>query len=307
MDTQRLEDALSPIADRDLELLLLIRHFEQKLLELFSQGKLNGTTHTCLGQEHVPVALKPLLTERDFIFSNHRGHGHYLARYEDPAGLLAEITGKTGAPCNGVGGSQHIYHEMQYLSTGIQGETLPVAIGVAHHLKRRGDHALALAHIGDGTWGEGTVYEALNMAQLWRLPLVVVVEHNAISQTTPTTLQMAGTIGGRAAGFGIRHLHVTSRDLNTIRAQVAPLLDVVRKESAPLVLEIDVDRLGPHSKGDDGRDPAHIAQLKTRDWYALYGAHDRARWDRLDATARARMDDIAREVEARPLATWTPS
>lgn len=116
--------APSPLADEDLDLLLMIRHFEESLLDLFGQGKLNGTTHTCLGQEYVPVVLRPLLAERDFVFSNHRGHGHYLARFDDPYGLLAEIMGREGAVCHGVGGSQHIYRDT-YLSTGVQGKASP--------------------------------------------------------------------------------------------------------------------------------------------------------------------------------------
>jgi TPP-dependent pyruvate/acetoin dehydrogenase alpha subunit len=96
----------SRLADDDLALLLLIRHFEQAVLDLFGQGKLHGTTHTCLGQEYIPVALAPLLGDRDYVFSNHRGHGHYLARFEDPSGLLAEVMGRDGAVCRGVGGSQ---------------------------------------------------------------------------------------------------------------------------------------------------------------------------------------------------------
>ena len=125
----------SRLADDDLALLLLIRHFEHAVLDLFGQGKLNGTTHTCLGQEYIPVALAPLLDDRDYVFSNHRGHGHYLARFDDPHGLLAEVMGREGAVCHGVGGSQHIYRD-RYLSTGVQGESLPVAAGAALHLKR---------------------------------------------------------------------------------------------------------------------------------------------------------------------------
>ena len=126
---------LSRLPDDELELLLLIRHFELELLDLYGRGELNGTTHTCLGQEYVPVAVSGLLRDGDFVLSNHRGHGHYLARYRDPHGLLAEIMGRDGAICEGVGGSQHIRRD-GYLSTGIQGESLPVAAGIALHLKR---------------------------------------------------------------------------------------------------------------------------------------------------------------------------
>src|SRR5205085_10545173 len=115
----------SPPADADLATMLLIRHFELALLDLFARGELHGTTHTCLGQEYVPVALAPLLTARDYVFSNHRGHGHYIARFGDPDGLLAEIMGRAGGVCHGVGGSQHVFRD-RYLSTGVQGESLPV-------------------------------------------------------------------------------------------------------------------------------------------------------------------------------------
>lgn len=279
------------ITDADLALLLLIRRFEEKLLDLFARGELNGTTHTCLGQEYIPVALRPLLHEADHVFSNHRGHGHYLARYADPAGLLAEIMGREGAVCGGVGGSQHILRD-RYLSTGVQGESLPVAAGVALCLKRREPGRLACVHIGDGTWGEGAVYEALNLAALWRLPLLVVVEHNGIAQSTPTELQLAGTIAGRAQAFGIRHHRTTSLDVTELREEIGPLVELARTE--PVVLEFATHRIGPHSKGDDTRppDPARL------DWLAVYDGQT----DHVDP--RDEIDRIAEEVAARPLARW---
>ena len=129
-------DKIGLFAKEELEKLLLIRNFENALLDLFTEGKLKGTTHTCIGQEYIPVSLSPLIREDDFILSNHRGHGHYLARFGDAEGLLAEIMGKEGAVCNGVGGSQHIYREEGYLSTGIQGESVPVAAGIAFIIKK---------------------------------------------------------------------------------------------------------------------------------------------------------------------------
>jgi pyruvate dehydrogenase E1 component alpha subunit len=294
---------LSRLADDDLELLLLIRHFELSLLDLFDQGRLNGTTHTCLGQEYIPVALRPLLADGDFVFSNHRGHGHYLARYADPAGLLAEIMGRAGAVCHGVGGSQHIFRD-GYCSTGVQGESLPVAAGVALHLERKRAQLLALAYLGDGTWGEGAVYEALNMAQLWRLPLVVVVEHNGIAQSTPTGSQMAGTIGARARAFGVAHRRVTTMDVNTIRGTVGPLVAEVRQRPHPLVLEFDTQRLGPHSKGDDTRPAEVVERARELDWCRRYAARFPGQFTRIDAGQRARLAAVVRDVTARPLSRW---
>ena len=241
------QEALTPVTDNDLELLLTIRMFEQRLLQLFTQNKLRGTTHTCMGQEYVPVAVSALLDAHDHVFSNHRGHGHYLARYRDAYGLLCEITGKRDGICGGVGGSQHIFRE-NYLSTGVQGESVPVACGVALSFKVRGTRGLALAYIGDGTWGEGAVYEGLNMAALWGVPLVIVVENNRIAQTTPIALNMAGTIKARAEAFRADFVRVVDCDINRIREALAPRFDAVRRTNVPLVVEFDTVRLGPHSK-----------------------------------------------------------
>jgi TPP-dependent pyruvate/acetoin dehydrogenase alpha subunit len=290
---------LTRLADEDLRLALFIRHFERKLLDLFGEGRINGTTHTCIGQEYIPVALRPLLRPSDFVFSNHRGHGHYLARYEDARGLLAEIMGRDGAVCDGVGGSQHILRD-RYLSTGVQGQSLPVATGVALSLKRSSPGSLACAYVGDGTWGEGSTYEALNMARLWRLPLVVFVENNGIAQSTPTETQMAGTIGGRCRAFDVRHHRVTSADINLIREEAAPLIRRVRDSPTPLVIEFETQRVGPHSKGDDTRPPETLARVRGRDWCARYAREFPGQFARWDAEARERVDAVAAEVAALP-------
>ncbi|MEV7007971.1 thiamine pyrophosphate-dependent dehydrogenase E1 component subunit alpha [Streptosporangium sp. NPDC051022] len=296
---------LSRLGDDDLKLLLLVRHFELKLLELYGKGELNGTTHTCLGQEYVPVALRPLLGEHDHVFSNHRGHGHYLARFADPHGLLAEIMGREGAVCGGVGGSQHI-HRDRYMSTGVQGESLPVAAGVALHLKRSEPGTLACVYIGDGTWGEGAVYEALNLAALWRLPLLVVVENNGIAQSTPTSSQMAGTVAGRAAAFGVRHHLVVSTDVNEIRASLEiPIAEV--RAGRPLVVEFVTHRLGPHSKGDDTRPPEAMRAARDNDWYDRYAGDHPDQFHRLDGPVRAEVQAVADEVAARPPSRWEAS
>jgi acetoin:2,6-dichlorophenolindophenol oxidoreductase subunit alpha len=288
------EDRPDVIAESDLELLLLIRHFELALLGLYERGELNGTTHTCLGQEYVPVAVSGLLRDDDHVFSNHRGHGHYLARFRDADGLLAEIMGRTGAICGGVGGSQHI-RRPGYLSTGVQGESLPVAVGTALHLTRTAPGALVCAYIGDGTWGEGGVYEALNLAALWRLPLLVVVEHNGIAQSTPTSAQMAGTIAGRAAAFGIGHVGIDTGDIPGIRALLGPMLDDVRA-GQPLVAEFRTHRLGPHSKGDDSRPEWMIREARDHDWYTT-GDGDRFR--ELDAAQQAYVAAVVADVSGR--------
>ncbi|MEW9551698.1 thiamine pyrophosphate-dependent dehydrogenase E1 component subunit alpha [Nonomuraea sp. NPDC050783] len=296
---------LTPPAAADLDRLLLIRHFESALLRLFGDGLLSGTTHTCLGQEHVPVALNPLLREDDFTFSHHRGHGHFLARYGDEAGaLLAEIMGRQGALCDGVGGSQHLYHRT-FMSTGVQGESLPVAVGMALRLRRAGHGALACAYLGDGTWGEGSVYEALNLAALWHAPLLVVVENNGIAQSTPTERGMAGTIAGRVAAFGIPYLRIDSIDLAAVRGELAGPVAAVREGSFPLVVEFVTRRLGPHSKGDDTRGEDELRRARAAGWYERYAAAFPDRFAAADGFWRRYVDDLVAEVSARPPAYWT--
>jgi acetoin:2,6-dichlorophenolindophenol oxidoreductase subunit alpha len=295
--------AASParLPDDDLSRLLMIRHFEQALLDLFAQGKIAGTTHTCLGQEYIPVALAPLIRPA-FVFSNHRGHGHYLSLFDDAEGLLAEITGREGAVCGGRGGSQHLFRE-GFCSTGIQGENVTAALGAALHMRRDGRSGLAVAFTGDGTWGQGVVYEALNMAKLWSLPLLIVVENNGIAQSTPTGQAMAGSVAGRAAAFGVRYTLVESTCVVAIREQLAGPVAQTRGDGGPLVAEFRTHRLGPHSKGDDTRDQAHLAQLREWDWYRRYAASHPGQFQRLDERASAQIAETVKTVLARPLAT----
>jgi acetoin:2,6-dichlorophenolindophenol oxidoreductase subunit alpha len=300
------ETQLSHPQARDLASMLLIRHFERRLLELFAAGMLNGTTHTCLGQEYVPVALEELLREDDHVFGNHRSHGHYLARFDDPVGLLAEIMGRHGAICAGVGGSQHLMRDT-FLSTGVQGQAVPVAVGVALHLRNAGLGQVAVAYIGDGTWGEGAVYEALNIAVLWRLPFVLVVENNAIAMSTATLEHLAGSVAGRAAAFGADYARVDSIDVGAIRRQLAPMLSRVRHGSAPLVVEFMTVRIGPHSKGDDTRTAAELDRARERDWYTLYSHIIPERFAFEDARQRDRVESVVHEVTHRPPTAWEPT
>ena len=290
---------------KDIEKLLLIRVFEETLLDLFKKGLLNGTTHTCIGQEYIPVSLMTSTKKGDFIFSNHRGHGHYLARYMDPAGLLAEIMGREGAICHGVGGSQHLYRDNEFISTGVQGESLPLAAGVAWHFKKEGQDSIAMVFIGDGTWGEGIVYETLNLSKLKGLPLVVIVENNNISQTTPSSLNRAGTIEGRVRGFEIDYLHITSRDVCECRKLTAPAIDKVRQMSNTLVIEFETDRLNSHSTGDDTRSPEFIKQIKNNDWFLVLQHKYPEQFAGILPKVQKMIEDIVQDISSRPFSIWS--
>jgi 2-oxoisovalerate dehydrogenase E1 component len=243
---------------------LLIRRFEEKLLELFAAGELHGTIHTCIGQEWTGIGAAAAAKPGDTLFSNHRCHGHFIAWTGNPVGLLAEIMGREAGVCGGLGGSQHL-HAPGFYSNGIQGGLVPVAAGraLAHKLDRRRN--ICLVFIGDGTLGQGVLYETMNIASKWELPLLVVVENNRISQSTPQVQTLAGSIEGRAAAFDIEYRHADTWAWAAMIDEFQCSADYVRDREKPCLLEIETARLKSHSKGDDTRSPEEIAELENRD------------------------------------------
>lgn len=244
----------------------LIRVVEERLLELFAAGKLSGTTHTCLGQELSAVALAEALDRArgDVIFSNHRCHGHYLAWTDDVEGLIAEVMGKRTGPCAGIGGSQHLCGR-QFFSNGIQGGIVPVAAGIAlgQRLARQG--AVTAVCIGDGTLGEGVVYEVLNLSVRWSLPLLIVLENNGYAQSTAQSETLAGDICARAAAFGMTTLHANTWQPEQLAATLKRAVDQVRQTGSPAFVRVDTYRLAAHSKGDDDRDRTEVDRFAQRD------------------------------------------
>jgi 2-oxoisovalerate dehydrogenase E1 component len=236
---------------------LTIRGVEQTLLNLFSQGKLFGTVHTCIGQEFSGIAIAEALQPGDLIFSNHRCHGHFLARTGNVEGLIAELMGKQSGVCGGRGGSQHLCSEGFY-SNGVQGGIVPVAAGLAFALQLRGLENIAVVFVGDGTLGEGAFYEALNIASKWQLPLFIVLENNLYAQSTSQTQTLAGDICGRAKAFGIETTQGDTWEPFTLIETANDCVEKVRRTRKPHFLQIDTYRLMAHSKGDDSRDKAEV-------------------------------------------------
>ncbi|HEY4109847.1 dehydrogenase E1 component subunit alpha/beta [Puia sp.] len=299
---------------------LRIRKVEEKFLELFSQGKLNGTVHTCVGQEFSALAFAGQLKKKDFIFSNHRCHGHYIAFTGDTRGLLAELLGKRSGTCGGIGSSQHLCHN-NFFSNGIQGGIVPVSAGFALGNKLKGTGAVGVVFIGDGTLGEGTIYETMNIISKWEIPLLIVCENNFYAQSTPQHINLAGDILARAAAFGIR----TDRG-NTwapedlmIRAQEA--IDYVRETSRPGFFLVETYRLNAHSKGDDDRDPAEVEAHREKDFLQVFQGESPAYFqmynDALDVEINTLVEEILQEgdlaaedyYQHQPTVTgeeWTP-
>ena len=205
---------------------ILIRGVEQRLLGLFAEGKLFGTVHTCIGQEWTGIAVAEALIEGDVVFTNHRGHGHFLARTDDRGGLIAEVMGKQSGICGGRGGSQHLSPGcLQQWHSGRHRAGLG---GIALAQKLRGTGRIAVVFIGDGTLGEGATYEALNIASKWQLPLLVVLENNRYAQSTPQSQTLAGEIEARAAAFGIVAERAETWDPETLLSAAERCVAAVR-------------------------------------------------------------------------------
>lgn len=284
--------------DRFYWQMALIRTFEARLLDLFKDNKIFGTTHTSIGQEADAVAVVGALDrERDTIWSNHRCHGHFLAYCGQLEALAAEILGREGGVCRGRGGSQHLsYHHFH--SSGVQGGLVPLALGTA--MADREDGAISTVFLGDGTMGEGVVYEGLNIASLWSLPVLFVVEDNGIAQTTPKELGVSGRIADRAKPFGIRSYHVEDTDAINLHEIAKEAAAYVRGEGKPAWLHIQTVRLGPHSKSDDTRSEDELKELRKRDPMSVLEPRvsDPAR---LRDEAKAAVDDAFEQAERSPM------
>jgi TPP-dependent pyruvate/acetoin dehydrogenase alpha subunit len=281
-----------------------VRRFEETVLENFSKGVFFGTTHTYLGQEANAVGVLHYLEAGDVVFSNHRCHGHFLAYGGDPRRLFAELMGKASGVCGGRGGSQHLQWRNFY-SNGVQGGIVPIATGMALAEKRKKSGAVVVAFLGDGTLGEGVIYEAMNMASLWGTPILYVLENNHIAQTTPIELAVAGDVPTRFAAFGIPARRLDSSDVLEILPVAAELLAEVRRHQAPRALVIDTCRFGPHSKGDDTRSVEAIELMReSRDPITIHAA-------RLEKTQReaieAKIDDEIAQAFQEALADPYPN
>jgi TPP-dependent pyruvate/acetoin dehydrogenase alpha subunit len=240
--------------------MLLIRRFEEHLLEEFSTGKLVGTTHTYIGQEADAAGIFSSMDPDDLVFSNHRCHGHFLAYGGDAYRLAAELMGKSTGLVGGRGGSQHI-HWRNFYSNGIQGGITPIATGMALAEKVKATGKITLVFIGDGTLGEGTLYESLNIAALWKLPILFVLEDNHYAQTTPVSKGVAGSMPGRFASFGIPVWERDSFDVLEIQTSAGEAIHAVRRGDGPTALVLHTNRFSAHSKGDDPRTTEELSAL----------------------------------------------
>lgn len=247
------------------KLLIRIRRFEEALDPLFEQGVISGTFHRCIGQEATAVGVCTQLDQAtDYVVSNHRNHGHYLAFTGDFEGLLEELKGSTDGVSGGRGGSQVIFGD-HFVSNGILGSTISVAAGIALALKRDGTGGCVTCFVGDGALCEGTTYEAMNMASLWSLPILFVVEHNHMAQSAKTRHILAGSIPDRFRALEIETQSIQSTDVFELESVAKTAVASIKTNEKPFALVVDAARLCAHSKGDDPRTDEELDPIRARD------------------------------------------
>jgi TPP-dependent pyruvate/acetoin dehydrogenase alpha subunit len=281
-----------------------IRLFEEQVNELYTRALMPGLAHLYSGEEAVAVGICEALNLDDYITSTHRGHGHCLAKGAVPDRMFAELLGKEAGYCRGKGGSMHIADPAtgNLGANAIVGGSVGIATGAAFASKRLGNGKVAVCFFGEGALGQGSLYEVMNLAQLWKLPVIYVCENNLYNEYTHFSETTAGTILGRAAAFGIQATTVDGQDVRSVNEIATRLVQRARAGEGPAFLQADTYRYSGHHVGDINREYYRSKQeeqlWKTeRDpiklhakWLLARELADEAGLDQITAEARREME-----------------
>jgi acetoin:2,6-dichlorophenolindophenol oxidoreductase subunit alpha len=253
-----------------LRTMLLIRRFEDKVQQLFLQGLIPGTTHLCQGQEAVSVGALSAISPADYLTITYRGHGQALARGVDPETAFAELMGRETGVCKGRGGSMHLTDFSRGLigSFAIVGAGLPVALGAALSAKLRGTTSVALTFFGDGATNIGTFHESLNMASVWKAPVVFICENNLYGEYSPVRATTpVDDLAVRATAYAIPGVTVDGNDVDAVYAATRAAVERARSGDGPTLLECKTYRYSGHSRTDPAkyRQPGELDAWKARD------------------------------------------
>ena len=294
--------------------MLMIRLFEEKVNELYTRALMPGLAHLYNGEEAVAVGICEALRTDDYITSTHRGHGHCIAKGAALDRMFAELLGKEAGYCKGKGGSMHIADP----DTGNLGAnaivcgSAGIATGAALSAKRLKNGRVAVCFIGDGAMGQGLLYEVMNMAALWKLPVIYVCEHNIYGEYTHNSETLAGDILTRAAGFGIQGQSVDGQDVRKVHAAAREIVDRVRRGAGPAFLVCNTYRFMGHHVGDVNREYYRSKQeeqlWKTErdplklmaDWLAKEQIADRTRLDRVQAEVTSEIENAVEFAMSAP-------
>jgi len=248
--------------------MLLIRRFEEKAGQLYGMGLIGGFCHLYIGQEAVVVGLEAAAEEGDKRLTSYRDHGHMLACGMDPRGVMAELTGRIGGYSKGKGGSMHMFSKEKnfYGGHGIVGAQVPIGAGLAFADKYLGNGRVTFTYFGDGAANQGQVYETYNMAELWALPVVFVIENNQYAMgTSMSRATRSTTLFGRGEAFGIRGERVDGMDVLAVRAAGEKAVAHCRAGKGPYILEVMTYRYRGHSMSDPAKYRTREEVQKMRD------------------------------------------
>ena len=235
--------------------MLLIRRFEEKAGQLYGMGLIGGFCHLYIGQEAVVVGVQAALKEGDDVITSYRDHGHMLACGMDAKGVMAELTGRRGGYSKGKGGSMHMFSREKnfYGGHGIVGAQVPIGTGLAFAHKYRKDDGLSAVYCGDGAINQGQVYESFNMAALWKLPVLYVIENNKYAMGTSQERAAAGELFQRGSAYGIPGVQVNGMDVQEVRAAADQWVEYIRAGNGPVILEMKTYRYRGHSMSDPAK------------------------------------------------------
>jgi TPP-dependent pyruvate/acetoin dehydrogenase alpha subunit len=274
-----------------LQDMLRIRFFEDTTQDLFTRGVMRGSTHLCQGQEAVSVGVCRALRRTDAMTCTYRGHGAVLAMGAPLDRAFGEMLGKAEGLCRGKGGSMHLTDVSvgAYGSNAIVGAHLPITVGHALAAQQRGTGAVAVAFFGDGATNIGAFHESLNLAAIWRLPAVFVIENNQYGEYSPlATTTPITRLADRAASYGMPGVHVDGNDVVTVRAVASDAVERARAGGGPTLIEAETYRQSGHSRSDPGtyRPPGELEAWLRRDPITLLE-------DAMTGAGRASSEELA--------------
>jgi acetoin:2,6-dichlorophenolindophenol oxidoreductase subunit alpha len=295
-----------------LRQMLLSRYFDEKVNDLYAEGKVHGTAHFYVGQESVAVGAIAALKEGDVITSTHRGHGHAIAFGLDVDRMAAELLGQATGYCHGKGGSMHIADVTVGMlgANGIVGGSMGIVCGAAWAFKRRGQDNAAICFFGEGAANEGIFHEALNLAAIWKLPVVFLCENNQYGMSMSVKRATAiENISDRAAAYGMPGVTVAGTELDEVYKATLEALERARAGEGPTLLEAITYRYLGHSKSDANlyRTREEIQTWRKRDPIQRFaavlegeGVLQENEWQRLDEQAKGRIEEAFEKASKEP-------
>ena len=302
--------------------MLLIRRFEERAGQLYGMGLIGGFCHLYIGQEAVVVGMQAALEQGDEVITSYRDHGHMLACGMDPKGVMAELTGRSGGYSHGKGGSMHMFSKEEhfYGGHGIVGAQVPLGTGIAFANRYRKSDRVCLTYLGDGAVNQGQVYEAFNMAALWKLPVIYVIENNKYGMGTSVARASASKdLFGRGEAYGIPGRQVDGMDVLAVAEAARGAVARGRSGEGPIILEMMTYRYRGHSMSDpakyrtkeevqrmrDEHDPIDRVRKRLLDSKAA----DEAALKKIDAEVKERIMEAAEFAQESPepdaAALWT--